>query len=48
MLTSVRFGGFTLTQQDELMGWHPSGVTRTGIWVIEVNFSESLIKGKEI
>ena len=29
------------------MGWHPSGVTRARIRVIEVNFSEFLIKGKE-
>ena len=35
-------------QQEELIGWHPSGVTRTRIRVIRVNFSEILIKGKEI
>ena len=29
-------------------GIHPSGVTRTGIRVIGVNFREILIKGKEI
>ena len=38
---------FTLIQQEELMGWHPSGVTGTRIRVIAVNFSEYLIKGKE-
>ena len=30
-----------ILQKEELMGWHPSGVTRTRICVIEVNFSES-------
>ena len=30
------------------MGWHPSGVTRTRIRVIGINFGEILIKGKEI
>ena len=30
------------------MKWHPSGVTRTRIRVIAVNFSEILIKGKKI
>ena len=34
-------------QQEELMGWHPSGVTATGIRVIVVNFGQFLIKGKE-
>ena len=29
-------------------GWYPSGVTRTRIRVIGVNFSEFLIKGNEI
>ena len=46
MFTRVTFS-FTLTQQEELMGWHPSGVTRTRIRVTEVNFSEFLFKGKE-
>ena len=30
------------------MGWHPRGVTRIRARVIGVNFSEFLIKGKEI
>ena len=30
------------------MRWHPSGVKRTRIRVIIVNFSDFLIKGKEI
>ena len=29
------------------MGWHPTGVTKTRIRVIRVNFREMLIKGKE-
>ena len=48
VLTSVNFSIFTLTQQEELMRWHPSGVKRTRIRVITVNFSDFLIKGKEI
>ena len=48
VLTSVNFSVFTLTQQEELMQWHPSGVKRTRIRVIKVNFSDFLIKGKEI
>ena len=36
-----------IIQQEELMGWHPSRVTRTRILVIGVNSSEFLIKGKE-
>ena len=30
------------------MGCHPRGVTRTRVRVIGVNFSEFLIKGKEL
>ena len=30
------------------MGWDPSGVKRTSIRVTGVNFSDFLIKGKEI
>ena len=49
MLTSVSYYSvFTLIQQEELMGWHPSGVTKTRIQVIGVNFSDFLIKGKGI
>ena len=48
VLPSVNFSVFTLTQQEELMQWHPSGVKRTRIRVITVNFSDFLIKGKEI
>ena len=47
IVTRVSFSVFTIIQQEELMGWHPSGVKRTGIRVIGVNFSDSLIKGKE-
>ena len=36
-----------IIQQEELMKCHPSGVTRTRIRVIGVNFSEILIKVKE-
>ena len=36
-----------IIQQEELMGWHPSRVTRTRILVIGVNSSEFFIKGKE-
>ena len=35
-----------IIQQEVLMECHPSGVTRTRIRVIGVNFSELLIKGK--
>ena len=31
VLISVSFSVFTLIQQEELMGWHPSVVKRTGI-----------------
>ena len=48
ILDCVSVSVFTLIQQEELMGWHLSGVTRTRIWLIAVNFSEFLIKGKEI
>ena len=37
-----------ITQQEELMKWHPIGVTRTRIRVIGVNVNEMLIKVKEI
>ena len=47
IVTSVSFSVFTLTQQEELMGWHPSGVKRIRIRVIGVNFSDFDIKGKE-
>ena len=39
--------GLPIIQQEELMKWHPSGVTRTRIRVIGVNFSEILIKRKD-
>ena len=38
---------FTLIQQEEIMEGHPSGVKRTRIRVVGVNFSDDLIKGKE-
>ena len=47
MLTSVRFSAVTLIQQEQIMEGHPSGVKRTRIRVIGVNFSDDLIKGKE-
>ena len=34
-----------ITQQEKLMGWHSSGVTRTRIRVIGINFGEFLIRG---
>ena len=37
-----------IIQQDELMKWHQRGVTCFRIRVIRVNFSEILIKGKEL
>ena len=37
-----------IIQQEELMKWHPIGVTRTRFRVIGVNVSEMLIKVKEI
>ena len=43
---SVRYVLYDLLE--ESMEWHPSGVTRTKIRVVGVNFSEFLIKGKEI
>ena len=39
---------FTLINKEELIGWHPSGFTRARIQVIEIEFSELLIKGMEI
>ena len=48
MLSSVGFSVFTLAQTEKLMVWDPSGVKRTTIRVIGVNFSDFLIKGKEI
>ena len=50
MLTSVIYflSVFTMImQQEELIGWHLSGVTRTRIRVIGVNFSEFLSQEKE-
>ena len=42
---SVSFNVFTVYKKEELMAWHPSGVTRTRIIrVIGVNFSEFLIR----
>ena len=43
----VTFSNFALKQLKKLMRWHPSGVTRTGIRVMGVNFSDFLIEGKE-
>ena len=37
-----------IIQQEQLMGWHPGGVARARIRVIEANFNEILIKGKDI
>ena len=46
VLTSVNFSVFTVIQQEKLMGWHPSGVTKNRIRIIFVNFSEvSVIRG---
>ena len=43
-MASVSFNVFTVYKKEELMAWHPSGVTRTRIIrVIGVNFSEFLI-----
>ena len=51
VLTSVGFtcsvfAGFI--QQEELMWWHPSRVTRTRIWVIGGNFQWVFDQGKGI
>ena len=50
MLTSLILSVFAIIQQEELMGWHLSGAgyKNARIRVIGVNFSEFLIKGKEI
>ena len=49
MLTSVSFSVFACIQRAiDVMGWDPSGVTRTRIRVIGVNLNEFLIKGMEI
>ena len=37
-----------IQQEVKLMEWHPSGVTRTRIRVIKLNFCEILIKRKKI
>ena len=47
IVTSVSFSVFNPTQQEELMGWHPSRDKRKRNRVIGVNFSDILIKGKE-
>ena len=39
---------FTDNTTRRVKGSHPSEVTRTGVRVIAVHFSEILIKGKEI
>ena len=39
----LSFRVFTVIQQEELMGWHSSGVKRTRIQVIGVNFSDFLV-----
>ena len=45
VLASVSFNVFTVYKKEELMGWYPSGVTRTRIIrVIGVIFSEFLIR----
>ena len=46
MLTSVSFSVFTLIQQ-ELMGWHPSGVKRTKVQVSGVYFSDISVQEKK-
>ena len=38
---------FTIIEKEELVEWHLSGVTRTRIRVIGVNFSEFLSQEKE-
>ena len=49
VLTSVSFSVFTRIQRAiDVMGWDSSGVTRTRIPVIGVNFNEFLIKVMEI
>ena len=35
-MTSVGLITFTLINKEELMGWHPSGVLRAKIQVIEI------------
>ena len=47
MLTSVRFSVYPYTTRTD-NGGHPSGVKRARIRVIGVNFSDDLIKGKEV
>ena len=44
-MASVSFNVFTVYKKEDLMAWHPNGVTRTRIIrVIEVNVSEFLIR----
>ena len=40
VLTSVSFSVFTLIQQEELMGWHASGVRRTRILKYAISLNQ--------
>ena len=44
----VFYRGAIYNTEEKLMRWHPSGVTRTTIRVIGVNFGEIFIQGKEM
>ena len=45
-MTSLIVSSFTIIQQEEIMGWHLSGVTRTRIRVTGEDVSECLSQGK--
>ena len=45
-MTSLIVSSFTIIQQEEIMGWHLSGVTRTRIRVTGEDVSEGLSQGK--
>ena len=40
VLNSVSFSVFTLIQQEELMGWHASGVKRTAILKYAISLNQ--------
>ena len=44
----VFYRGAIYNTEEKLMRWYPSGVTRTTIRVIGVNFGEIFIQGKEM
>ena len=47
VLISVSFSVFTLIQQEELMGWHPSADKRTGL-LKDANLTKPVAEIKEV